>query len=206
MRKVKKCLKCGNEFECKSLNAKWCSTSCGSRNSYYKNIFTKNCLVCGKQFLGTRNKRYCSGKCVGNSRADHLKKIHEAKRKYPKIEGLNRCQIYRRFNPSKGREELHRDNIKRVILIQYLGGKCSLCGYEKDIRALQIDHIHGDGFIDRKEKGRCGKIYRYYVKNLEKCEGILQILCANCHAIKSIENRDHDSLKAREYRKKISNA
>ena len=193
MKKVKICQKCGKEFECKSLKAKWCSYSCGSRNAYIKTNLLKNCILCGNEFLGRKNKKFCSGKCVGNKRADHLKKIHSAKRKYPEIEGLNRCQIYRRFNPEKQREELHRDNIKRVILIQYLGGKCVNCSYDKDIRALQLDHINGDGHLDRKIKGKSGKVYRYYIKNLEESKKVLQVLCANCHAIKTIENREYDS-------------
>lgn len=191
MKKIKICQKCNAEFECKSLKAKWCSISCGGRSRYNKNIL-KNCIQCGKEFFGKKNKKFCSGKCIAHKRCDHLKKIHDAKRKYPKIEGLNRCQIYRRFNPEKNREELNKDNIKRVILIQYLGGKCCKCDYNADIRALQLDHIHGDGYIDRKSKGKSGKVYRYYVKNLEESKNVLQVLCANCHSIKSIENRDHD--------------
>jgi len=198
--KKKKCLKCGKDFDCKSLKAKWCSSACGRR--YLEILKIKNCLFCDKQFIGTQNKKYCSGQCVANKRADHLIKIQQANRKYPKIEGLNRCQIYRRFNPDKGREELNRDNIKRVVIIQYLGGKCSKCGYNEDIRALQLDHIDGDGFKDRKEK-KTNKVYRYYVKNLEESKKILQVLCANCHAIKSIENRDHDGKKSKEYRETL---
>lgn len=153
------------------------------------------CGFCNVEFVGRKNQKFCCRSCSASTRADHMNKIQQARRKYPKIEGLNRCQIYRRFNPEKNREELSKDNIKRVVLIQFLGGKCCKCGYDADIRALQIDHINGDGYIDRKTHGRSGKVYRYYVKNLEECKGILQVLCANCHAIKSIECRDHDMRK-----------
>ena len=74
-------------------------------------------------------------------------------------------------------------------MIQFLGGKCCKCGYDTDIRALQLDHINGDGYKYRK---LYGKEVRYHAKNLDACKEILQVLCANCHAIKSIENRDHD--------------
>src|SRR5438094_515100 len=32
------------------------------------------------------------------------------------------------------------------------GGKCVRCGFS-DKRALQIDHVNGDGYIERKKKG-----------------------------------------------------
>lgn len=201
MKKIKICLKCGKKFICKSLKAKWCSIKCGSKNAYENTKKLKECLQCGKEFFGKVNKRYCSGKCVGVKRVDHLKKIHEANRKYPKIQGLNRCQIFRKFNQEKQREELHRDAIKRVVLIQYLGGKCSRCGYEKDIRALQLDHIHSDGKKDRSKEKRKGKVYRYYVNHLEESEKVLQVLCANCHCIKTHEHNEW-SIKNKIMRKK----
>jgi len=194
MKKFKKCEKCGKNFECKSLKAKWCSYDCGSR--YFEKLENKNCIHCGKEFVGTKNKKYCSGKCVAEKRTDHLKKIHEAKRKYPKIEGLNRCQIFRKFNPEKNRIELHKDNLKRGILIQALGGKCIRCDYNEDLRALQIDHKHGDGKEDRKRVG--SKIARYYIKNIEEAKEKLQILCSNCHSIKTFENNDSIPIKYRE--------
>lgn len=197
------CFYCKKEFVSHHGNTKFCSKNCRSLIHTVKH--KKICSFCNKKFIGRKNQKFCTLTCSASSRADHLNKIHEVRRKYPKIEGLNFCQVYRRFNPEKGREELSKDNIKRVVLIQYLGGKCAKCGYQDDIRALQLDHIKGDGFKDRKEKNKAGKVYRYYTKNLEECIGILQVLCANCHAIKSIENREHDKRNAVEYRK-INNA
>lgn len=186
------CKYCNIEFLSNHRNRQYCSITC--RNYFHMIKFDLQCEFCKKKYMGRRSQKFCSQTCSAKSRTDHLNKMHIACRKYPKIEGLNRCQIYRIFNQEKGREELHRDNIKRTILIQYLGGKCCRCGYENDIRALQLDHIHGDGNIDRKRKGRCGKIYRYYVKNeltLKEAENTLQVLCANCHAIKTIENNEY---------------
>jgi len=126
--------------------------------------------------------------------------MQQAQRKYPKIEGLNRCQIFRKFNPDKGREQLSRDNMKRVVVIQFLGGACIECGYSSDIRALQLDHIHNDGYEDRRKKGRAGKVYRYYVDRLEEAKVNLQVLCANCHSIKTSITREILKKKAKEYK------
>lgn len=193
MKKIKTCCKCAKEFECKSLKAKWCSDKCGRR--YKEKVQKKNCVQCGKEFLGNQNRKFCSGKCVTNKRCDHLRKIHEARRKYPKIPGLNRCQVFRRFNPEKNRQELHRDNLKRGILISALGGKCIRCGYDLDFRGLQIDHINGNGKEDRKKVG--SRIARYYVNNIEEAKLKLQVLCGTCHSIKTFENCESANDKVR---------
>ncbi len=153
------------------------------------------CNFCKKEFIGKSTRKFCSSSCSAKSRSDHLNKIQQARRKYPLIDGLNRCQIFRKFNPEKNREELHRDNLKRGILIQHLGGKCCVCGYDKDLRALQLDHIHGDGKKDRIRVGN--KIARYYIKNLDEAKEKLQVLCSNCHSIKTHENHDYTVLKYR---------
>ena len=196
------CLKCGIDLGIVHHLRKYCSIKCRSeQNEGNQKSYKHNCKFCGVEFLGKEFYKFCSQSCNGKSRVDHLHRIQQAQRKYPKIDGLNRMQIYRKFNPEKGQHELHRDNIKRVVLIQALGGCCVKCGYTDDIRALQLDHINGDGYKDRKEKGKAGKVYRYYVNKLDEAKLILQVLCANCHAIKSIENRDHDSKRAKEIRR-----
>ncbi|MDE2095668.1 MAG: hypothetical protein KGL39_00295 [Patescibacteria group bacterium] len=74
----------------------------------------------------------------------------------------------------------------RLTLITLLGGKCCRCGFD-DIRALCIDHINGQGGKERKGRKN---LYAYYrailTRNGEGC----QILCANCNAIKRIENKE----------------
>jgi 5-methylcytosine-specific restriction endonuclease McrA len=187
---------------------KYCSVICRNKAAYAKTISnSKICNFCNVSFLGFIKQKFCSHKCSYDSRADVMNKYYQSKRKYPKIEGLNRCQIYRKFNPAKGREELSKDNMKRVIVIQALGGCCKTCGYTDDIRALQLDHINDDGYEDRRGKGKIGKIYRYYVNKLDEAKDILQVLCANCHAIKTSISREISKKKAKEYkdRKNASN-
>lgn len=197
------CMNCGINLGIVHHLRRYCSIKCRSENNdKVQKVFNHKCKFCGIDFLGREFYEFCTRSCASKSRTDHLHRMQQAQRKYPKIDGLNRMQIYRRFNPEKGVEELKNDNIKRVVLIQSLGGCCVKCGYTEDIRALQLDHINGDGYKDRREKGKCGKVYRYYVKNIDEAKEVLQVLCANCHAIKSIENRDHDSKRAKELRKK----
>lgn len=66
-----------------------------------------------------------------------------------------------------------------------MGGRCVKCGYS-DSRALQIDHIHGGG---NRERGTLWntQMQRKILSSLE-WEDEYQLLCANCNAIKRVEN------------------
>lgn len=75
------------------------------------------------------------------------------------------------------RVKRHRRNMK-LKAIEYKGGKCERCGYDKSVYALTFHHkdpnekdfgIGGDGGTKAWEKIRI---------ELDKCV----LLCANCHA------------------------
>lgn len=104
------------------------------------------------------------------------------------------------------RELYHKNHLKRrevsqkslqkcrMELFKVLGGvKCVRCGF-MDIRALQFDHINGDGYTDAKRFGKgTGMAYkgmRYYRDNPEEAKSKLQVLCANCNWIKRAENKE----------------
>ena len=76
----------------------------------------------------------------------------------------------------------------RAGAIAALGGKCVRCGFG-DIRALQIDHIDGDGAKDRKDRKM--NQWMFYKSIAEHGgQGKYQCLCANCNQIKKIEMRE----------------
>lgn len=80
----------------------------------------------------------------------------------------------------------------RKRLIESLGSKCIKCGFS-DWRALQIDHIFGDGHIERKQRRsfdshrQAAKIRRGFA------DGKYQLLCANCNWIKRHECKEDGS-------------
>lgn len=78
-------------------------------------------------------------------------------------------------------------NPKRLELIKLIGGHaCKHCGND-DERVLQIDHIFGNG----KEMPLAKKnIIEIYLDNPYLAKSELQVLCCNCHRIKSIESGD----------------
>lgn len=76
---------------------------------------------------------------------------------------------------------------ERDAALAILGGLCVKCGFS-DKRALQIDHINGDGINDRRKT-----FGRYHVRVVESViakENKYQLLCANCNWIKRFENKE----------------
>ena len=79
----------------------------------------------------------------------------------------------------------------RSGLVNLLGGKCVDCGYDKDIRVLELDHINNDGNIDRKRFPTSFTLWLYYHTHPEEAKLKLQVLCANCNRIKMYEHRGY---------------
>jgi len=65
----------------------------------------------------------------------------------------------------------------RQMAIDYLGGRCSVCGYDRCIEALEFHHLNAsekDFGISSKGYTRSWEVVK---QELDKCV----ILCANCH-------------------------
>ena len=70
--------------------------------------------------------------------------------------------------------------------VEYLGGKCSKCGYDEHLAALEFHHL------DPKDKDiTLGKVmnrkWDSLKKELDKCV----LLCSNCHRI---EHSDYSNM------------
>jgi len=66
---------------------------------------------------------------------------------------------------------------RKLELVKMLGGRCSLCGYNKSMSALEFDHINPS-----KKLGNVGTIINTHSfasakEEAKKC----RLLCANCH-------------------------
>ena len=84
----------------------------------------------------------------------------------------------------------------KLLLIEYKGGKCSECGYDKCIRALQFHHLDPN----EKDFGIGGKSVSLekLKKEVDKCI----LVCGNCHAeihegLRSIKSVVSSNLTAR---------
>lgn len=121
-----------------------------------------------------------------NARSREYYRVHKATIEAQKKE-------YRKLHP-----EIHdraskkcRDNLRKQVLLK-LGSICIYCGFA-DGRALQVDHINGDGHLDRKTRS-WWDILNDILKN--GAQNRYQLLCANCNSIKRIEQKEHGFRKA----------
>ena len=91
-------------------------------------------------------------------------------------------------------KKIARINIERqkVAIFVLLGDKCSRCGFS-DKRALQIDHKDGGG---RSERKVLVSPFKYYEMVLKEGKNKYQILCANCNAIKKVDNNENITSRA----------
>lgn len=115
----------------------------------------------------------------------------------PALLGYKKCQqctkLHREYNQRYRKVDSYRQRMKelrakfpsiRQAVIAELGGACVKCGFS-DYRALQFDHVNGDGFKEgRLQFTSISKI----LKRVER--GELQLLCANCNWIKRAENNE----------------
>ena len=80
---------------------------------------------------------------------------------------LSRC------NSCRNKVRMH---IRKIKAVDYLGGACSRCGYDKCRAALDFHHLDPD---NKKFSlgGNYNRKWEEFKKELDKCV----LLCANCH-------------------------
>ena len=136
-------------------------------------------------------------------RAKNREKIRQWNRDYYQREHEKR--LASRAKSTQKHYESVREDIKirnrqrrqkvREQLLDALGRKCARCGYDADVRALQIDHVNGGGCKERKDFPSRDAYYNYILQSAK--DGAYQILCANCNVIKRIEEKEHGNGPAR---------
>lgn len=98
---------------------------------------------------------------------------------------LAREKAWRQRNPEmvKAKGVRHRERNRRAALEKY-GGACVRCGIE-DWRLLVFDHINDDGHEMRgKVHPSGGTSLINWLRHNGYPEGIVQVLCHNCNALK----------------------
>lgn len=81
-------------------------------------------------------------------------------------------------------ERSYNDQLREQVLEQY-GKKCGKCGFNSDLRILQLDHVNGGGVKEIRERG-VRWVRRRALENPEK----YQLLCPNCNWIKRYDNNE----------------
>lgn len=146
---MNKCQNCNKE----TTNPKFCSKSCSATYNnkiHIKRQRTKKCKVC--DILISSDRTFCNKECYSKGRS---------KRRSLKPKGYPRLKSFR-------------TKIKYES-VQYKGGKCAICNYNKCIKALEFHHL------DPTQKdfsiSSISKSFESIKKELDKCI----LLCANCH-------------------------
>lgn len=123
----------------------------------------------------------------------HKERMNEQSRLYHqshKEEQKLVAREYRRTHRDKVNKwnRNYKNKLKQEIF-NLLGNRCTHCGFS-DIRALQIDHVHGGGRQERLKFSNIAKYYKFILEKIKNCSKDYQILCANCNLIKRIENKE----------------
>ncbi len=172
--RTSQCVQCQLKYENKK-GGKFCSFKC--YNDYRNNLVTvryrRQCVHCDAEFIPPNNNRqqkYCNNECF-LAACDSTNELY--------ADGRSRTQ--------------HRNNIRlkrnyqRWLAVQKLGGKCAACP-ETDYVVLQLDHINNDGNTERTQKGESREKMSRAIIAGERDD--IQVLCANCHARKTIADKD----------------
>ena len=139
------------------------------------NINNRICIRCNKSYKPTSGKQKV---CINCRLPNEIRKLNYSKKWYKS--DLDKHRLNLRISFNKYIKE------SRKEILSCLGGKCKKCGFN-DYRALQLDHINGDGNKDRKLHMNSYKFYKHVKENISN----FQILCANCNWIKRYENKEH---------------
>ena len=77
--------------------------------------------------------------------------------------------------------------IRAETMLRYGAGRCARWGLD-DIRVLELDHVNGNGNADRIARtGGCrGGVPFYRALKAAGWPGGFQVLCANCHRMKTL--------------------
>lgn len=115
------------------------------------------CLNCKKRLVGKQTK-YCSKQCK------QYFLLTESRHAYREKTGMS-LQSVKGIN-------------RKLLLIREMGGGCSICGYNKNISALEFHHVKSElkeFTLDLRTLSNKSDIS--IKKELDKCI----LLCSNCH-------------------------
>jgi DNA-directed RNA polymerase subunit RPC12/RpoP len=129
-------------------------------------------------------KRHVRGYCV-NCYSKILKKENPVYKENQKAVAKKRYEKLGSKIVNKNAVSLQR--LWRLKVVEKLGNKCNHCGFS-DVRALQIDHINGDGYKERNIRKSLNRKIALGLIDTSR----YQILCANCNWIKKVENNEQN--------------
>ena len=114
----------------------------------------KSCIICNQKLQGNQQK-YCSNACKQKAHWNNIKKQTNSYHSQTK-RGIRRKLDY----------------------VNKLGGKCSKCGYNKNLAALEFNHVDpSNKLFDLNIRKLSNTTEKSLLLELSKCN----LLCSNCH-------------------------
>lgn len=147
----------------------------------------KRCKDCGEwkdkgEFTGRHARcRACRALYIKMWRANNPEQA-AAQRKEYRDKKPEKFRIYRKEYYANNRDKAlagqkkYYANLKAQAYVVLGGEFCVRCGYTG--KALQIDHVNGDGFLDRRQTKAGWPVYK---KIIATGGAGYQVLCANCN-------------------------
>ncbi len=87
--------------------------------------------------------------------------------------------------PAHLKQNRARRTAQKQRLVDFYGGKCVDCGYNKHLAALEFDHVREDKGSDLAIMLSSGAGWDALVVEANKCD----LVCANCHRVRTSERR-----------------
>ena len=144
------------------------------------------CKQCGKEFEAKRkDAQYCSGACSKKASRERASKgINNKEKVCPKcgntfvIKGsaFSRRYCYNCI-PEIGNTGAANRKIIKKWAVEYKGGKCCKCGYDKCLDALDLHHLNPAEKDFNLSDRNLSLDWVEITPELDKCI----LVCANCH-------------------------
>ncbi len=137
------------------------------------------CLTCSP--IGTHNTRDLTEGDYGTIILDGVKckRCRKCENVKPFIEFYSKSEWGRRYSVCseccKSTSKIRRDSCKKWC-VEYKGGKCQICGYNKCMRSLDFHHSDSSQ-KDYEISSNWKKSKEELIKELDKCI----LVCRNCH-------------------------
>ena len=132
---------------------------------------------------------------------EQRKRFNKLKREYRKKLSPEQRKRYSKIK-SRGARIRHMKRRRVVQKYKVLKG-CSICGFNRHYSALDFDHINRSKKkcnISRLVSDTCS--WETVVAEIKKC----RVLCANCHRIKTYENKEYRNKDTKYYPLQIGRA
>jgi RNase P subunit RPR2 len=150
------------------------------------NVVCKKCYTW--LFMKNRHRRYYDKHFLGQPEKLHNTYVanHQYYKQYRTKNAVYLAQKTAAWNKEQAIPKIHSYVLDaRTRLRNLLGDDCVMCGFS-GFRALQIDHIKGDGWNDYIT----GQRALFYLKHPDLARERLQLTCANCNWIKRYELKE----------------